>query len=256
VETDAESATTPYLTKGRMIQQVGYPFADAKTAISASSVASLTGHILSGANYLTDDAVVQLTGTSGASFTMLATENQAGTILNNTGALAGTFVNADAFGRLHSSVGTVFGLTFYVYNQNAALAVGETSNNPFFGIFQPQTGTPFSAASLGKPGVLVEGTSSPTVSGDRDISGVIAVDGTSLLGGTQDESTSAINTPAETVLGTYALSVSGATNGGGTITLTSPAAATAAFFIVSPTEAVMMTTTTGDTEPVVIILGH
>ena len=256
VETDTGSASTPYLTKGRLIQQVGYPFADPRAAINASSVASLTGHLLSGANYLTDDAIVQLTGTSGASFTMLATENQAGTILNNTGALPGTFVNPDAFGRLHSSIGTVFDLTFYVYNQNALVAIGETTDNPFFGIFQPQSGAPFSAASLGKPGVLVEGTSSPTVSGDRNISGIIAVDGISLLAGNQDESTAAGNIPAETVAGTYALTNTGATDGSGTITTTSPSAATAAFFIVSPTQAVLVTTTTGDTEPVIIILGN
>ncbi len=120
-------------------------------------------------------------------------------------------------GRLHSSIGTVFDLTFYVYNQNAAVAIGETTNNPFFGIFQPQSGAPFSAASLGKPGVLVEGTSSPTVSSDRNISGVIGVDGISLLAGNQDESTAAANTPAETVLGTYALTSTGATDGSGTI---------------------------------------
>ncbi len=91
METDTGSASTPYLTKGRLIEQVGYPFADPRTSINTSSVASLTGHILSGANYLTDDAIVQMTGTSGASFSMLATENQAGAILNNTGALPGTF---------------------------------------------------------------------------------------------------------------------------------------------------------------------
>ena len=74
VETDAVSSTTPYLTKGRLIQQVGYPFADPRLDISASSVAALTGHLLSGTTYVTDDAIVQLTGTSGTAFTMLATE--------------------------------------------------------------------------------------------------------------------------------------------------------------------------------------
>ena len=165
-------------------------------------------------------------------------------------------MNPDAFGRLHSSIGTVFGLTFYVYNQNAAIAIGETNNNPFYGIFQPQTGAPFSVASLGKPGTLIEGTSGPTLNGDRDISGVITLDGTSVVGGTQDESTTAGNTSAENVTGTYLLTATGAANGSGTIALTAPSAAAAAFFIVSPTQAVLVTTTSGDTEPVVIILGH
>ncbi len=256
VETDAVSSTTPYLTKGRLIQQVGYPFADPRVDISASSVASLTGHILSGTNYVSDDVIVQLTGTGGTAFTMLATENQAGTILNNTSTLSGSFVNPDAFGRLHSSVGTVFALTFYVYNQNAAIAIGETNNNPFYGVFQSQTGAPFSVASLGKPGTLIEGTSGPTVNTDRDISGFVTLDGTSVVSGTQDESTAAGNTSAQNMAGSYALTTGGAASGGGKLTLTAPSPSTAAFFIVSPTEAVMLTTTSGDTQPVVVILGH
>jgi hypothetical protein len=261
VETDTVSSNTPYLTKGRLIQQSGYPFADARTSISGSSVASLTGQFLSGTTYVTDDAIVQLTGTSGTSFSMLATENQAGTLLNNTGALSGTFVNPDSFGRLKSNIGTVFNLVFYVYGPNAAVAIGETNNNPFYGIFQPQSGAPFSVASLGKPGVLVEGTSGPAISASRNLSGVFAVDGTSLVAGIQDESTTIGNTPAESVSGTYALTATGATNGGGTVTLTAPSAQSAVFFIVSPTKAVMLTTTNvgtanPDTQPVIIILGN
>ena len=256
VETDAVNSTTPYLTKGRLIQQVGYPFADPRTSISASSVAALTGHFLSGTTYVTDDAIVQLTGTSGSSFSMLATENQAGTILNNTSTLSGTFVNPDAFGRLKSSVGTVFNLVFYVYGPNAALAIGQTVNNPFYGIFQPQSGSPFSASSLGKPGILVEGTSGPTISADLNISGVFGFDGTSQVAAIQDQSTATLNTAGVDLSGTYVMNANGATSGGGTIAVTSPSAATAAFFIVSPTEAVAVTTTSGDTEPVVIILGN
>ncbi len=261
VETDTVSSTTPYLTKGRLIQQVGYPFADPRTSISASSVASLTGQFLSGTTYVTDNAIVRLTGTAGSSFSMLATENQAGTLLNNTGTLSGTFVNPDAFGRLKSNVGAVFNLVFYVYGPNAALAVGETNNNPFYGIFEPQSGAPFTAASLAKPGVLVEGTSGPAISASRNLSGVFAVDGTSLVAGIQDESTTIGNTAAESVSGTYALTATGTTNGGGTVTLTAPSAQTTAFFIVSPTKAVMLTTTgagtaSPDAQPVIIILGN
>jgi hypothetical protein len=58
------------------------------------------------------------------------------------------------------------------------------------------------------------------------------------------------------VTGTYVLSNTGATDGSGTATFTSPAASTAAFYIVSPTKMVMITTTTGDTHPVLVIVGH
>jgi hypothetical protein len=73
--------------------------------------------------------------------------------------------------------------------------------------------------------------------------------------GTQDESTSTANTSAETVTGTYALSSTGATDGSGTITLTSPAAFTGAFYFVTSTKMVEITTTTGDANPVLIIIG-
>jgi hypothetical protein len=58
------------------------------------------------------------------------------------------------------------------------------------------------------------------------------------------------------VTGTYVLSATGATDGSGTVTLTSPRAFTGAFYMVSPTKVMMITTTTGDTNPVLVIIGH
>jgi hypothetical protein len=128
------------------------------------------------------------------------------------------------------------------------------SGGPILGHLEPQTPSTFTAKTI--QGTLVEGTSAPAVSADRDLSGFLTFDGTSLVGGTQDESTTAANTPAETVTGTYALSATGSTDGSGTVTLTSPAAFTGAFYIVSPTKLVMITTTTNDASPVLIIIGH
>jgi hypothetical protein len=105
----------------------------------------------------------------------------------------------------------------------------------------------------------VEGTSAPAVSADRDFSGYLTFDGDvtpATVTGVQDESTSAANTSAEAVTGTYVLSSTGATDGSGTVTLTSPAASTGAFYYVTPTKMVMITTTTGDANPVLVIVGH
>jgi hypothetical protein len=105
----------------------------------------------------------------------------------------------------------------------------------------------------------VEGTSGPAVSADRDFSGFLTFNGSvspATIVGVQDESTSSANTSAETVTGTYVLSATGSTDGSGTVTLTSPAASTGAFYIVSPTKLVMITTTAGDTNPVLVIIGH
>jgi hypothetical protein len=128
------------------------------------------------------------------------------------------------------------------------------SGGPIVGHFEPQTLTAFTPASI--QGTLVQGTSAPAVSADRNLSGFLTFDGVSAVTGTQDESTPSANTPAETVTGTYALSATGSTDGSGSLTLTSPAAFTGAFFILSPTQMVMITTTAKDTDPVLIIIGH
>ncbi len=145
----------------------------------------------------------------------------------------------------------------YLVSPDEAFVVGMLSGRPIAGHLDPQTLLAFTTKSI--DGTLVEGTSAPAVSADRDISGFLTFDGTvtpATINGTQDESTSAANTSAETVTGTYVLSNTGATDGSGTVTLTSPAAFTGAFYIVSPTKMVMITTTKNDTNPVLVIIGH
>jgi hypothetical protein len=105
----------------------------------------------------------------------------------------------------------------------------------------------------------VEGTVAPPVSAARDLSGFLTFDGSAtptVVAGMQDESTSTANMSGETVAGSYALSSTGTTDGSGTITLMSPAAFTGAFYFVSPNKLVMITTTAGDTNPVLIEVGH
>ena len=80
------------------------------------------------------------------------------------------------------------------------------------------------------------------------------LDGVSAIAGTQDESTTAANTPAEAVAGSFSLFDTA--NGTGSLTLTSPAAFSGEFVIVSPTKFVFLTTTAGDTNPIVIVAGH
>jgi opacity protein-like surface antigen len=131
------------------------------------------------------------------------------------------------------------------------------NGGPIAGHLDPQTPSSFTAATIN--GTLVEGTSGPAVSADRDFSGFLTFNGSvspATIAGVQDESTSSANTSAETVTGTYVLSATGSTDGSGTATLTSPAASTGAFYIVSPTKVVMITTTAGDTNPVLVIIGH
>jgi hypothetical protein len=139
--------------------------------------------------------------------------------------------------------------------------VGTLVGGPIFGHFQPQsqgTGTSFSAATI--KGAFQEGTSFPATSSVPNFSGAIALDGIKTISGTQDESvlSGTTTTPGTSnVAGTYAINpVTGATIGGGTVTLTAPLAITGDFFIVSPTKIVLITTTAGDSSPVLIFLGN
>jgi hypothetical protein len=153
------------------------------------------------------------------------------------------------------TVNGVFEPIFYLVSDNEAFVVSMLSGGPISGHLDTQTLSHFTTASIN--GTLVEGTSAPAVSADQDFSGYLTFDGSvtpATINGVQDVSTSSANTSAEAVTGTYVLSNTGATDGSGTATFTSPAASTAAFYIVSPTKMVMITTTTGDTHPVLVIV--
>ncbi len=250
VETDTVSANTPFLTIGTLLQQVGFPFSGPAGSFTATSVAGLSGQFLSGSAYLPDVAVASLTATGLASFSMIVVENRAGTVMNFSG--TANFQNADIFGRAQTDLLTPIAPVFYMINQNQAFAIGEINNNPFFGIFQPQSNGPFTAATI--KGSFAEGTSSPSVMPVRDFSGVLVLDGVQAVTGTEDVSTSLANSAAQSVAGSYTITSTAA--GSGILTLTLPAPFTAAFFVVSPTQFVLVSTTTGDADPILIFAGH
>jgi len=250
IEIDPVTANTPFLTIGTLMQQVGYPFSGPAGGFTGTSVGGLTGQFLSGSNYVPDVAVASLTATGLSAFSMTVVENQAGTV----GSFSGTaqFVNADPFGRVATDLLTPVDPVFYMISQNQAFAIGEINNNPFFGIFQPQSSGPFTASTI--KGAFAEGTSIPATNAVQDISGVLTLDGVQAIAGTQEQSTPATNNAAQSVAGTYA--ITSASTGTGVVALTSPTALTGSFFIVSPTQFVLVTTTSGDADPVLIFAGH
>lgn len=253
VETDTVSSTNPYLTIGKLFQQVGYPFGNPETSLTATSISGLTGNILNmaGTAYLPDVAVASLTGSSGSNFTMSVIENQAGTT-GNFGSFGGTFVTADNFGRLQTNIASPIGPTFYVIDTNEALCIGEINNEPFFGLFEPQSGAPFSGASA-LNGAFAEGTLAPSTNTVPNFSGAITLANTTTTSGTflGTEDTSALL--GQTVTGTYSNFV--AATGAGDVALTAPATFTGSFIAVSTTKIAMISTTLGDANPVVVILG-
>ena len=254
VETDAVTSGTPYLTAGKLFEQVGFPFSGPSGAFTSTSVAGLSGEILNTTTntYSPDVAIVQMTATGGTSFSMSVAENQAGTVTSGS-AFPANFANADQFGRVATDLKLPIAPVFYLIDQNKAFCLGEINNNPFFGVFEPQSAGPFSASTI--KGTFVEGTSEPTTNAVQDFSGVIALDGVTSVTGTQDVSPpGSADVPGQTVAGTYKNIVPA--SGFGTLTLTSPASFTGELLIVSPTKFVLISTTAGDRNPVLVILGH
>jgi Putative Ig domain len=258
IETDSVSASTPpNITLAEMKQQIGQPFFTG--AMSGAIAGGVSGAVLNGSIYEPYVSVTQIVP-SGASFEYSLADNTAGTVTNTNGTPFSVTYTADQFGRIDTSgfvVNGVFQPILYLVNSQEAFIVGMLNGGPIAGHLDPQTPSSFTAATIN--GTLVEGTSGPAVSADRDFSGFLTFNGSvspATIVGVQDESTSSANTSAETVTGTYLLSATGSTDGSGTVTLTSPAASTGAFYIVSPTKVVMITTTAGDTNPVLVIIGH
>jgi hypothetical protein len=257
VETDQVSSTSPLLLSGKIFGQTGAPFTGlAGSTFTATSVAGLNGQFLSGTTYVPDMALVLLEGTGSPSYTISILDNRAGTITTSapTGA---TFATPDQFGRIDSGISSPISPILYVIGENEALVIGELVGNPFFGILEPQSPTPFAITASDLNSAFVMGTSPPVTSVVRNLSGTVTLANTSATAGTfdgaEDLSTSSANSADQTVTGTYAGLVS--TTGSGSVTLTAPMAFTGQFLVVSPTKIVLLSTTTADTEPVLIYLG-
>ena len=256
IETDQVSAAAPFISVAEMKLQIGQPFVGA--VISGPMAGGVSGQVLS-VPYV---SVLQLVPQSGiTTFSLSLTDNHAGNATSTNGTPFSVTYSADQFGRVFTGfpINTAFEPVLYLIDSQDAFVMGQLNGAPIFGEFDAQSKpTSFTTTFIAQASPLIEGTSAPSVSADRDFSGFLTFDGSvtpATVTGTQDESTSTANTSAETVTGTYALSPTGATDGSGTITLTSPAAFTGAFYFVSPTKMVEITTTKGDASPVLIIIG-
>ncbi|HTW23708.1 MAG TPA: putative Ig domain-containing protein [Candidatus Baltobacteraceae bacterium] len=255
VETDTISATNPYVTVGKMYQQVGYPFGNAEASLdgTVNLVGGLTGNIINNTMtaYLPDVALVSLTGSGSSNFTMTVLENQAGSVLNY-GSLDASFDNVDTFGRLGSNLLSPIGPTFYIINTNEALCIGEINDEPFYGLLEPQSGAPFSGASA-LNGSFIEGTLAPTVNTQPNFSGALVLANTTTTSGTVSGTEDASGLLNQGVTGTFSSFV--AATGAGTVSLTAPTTFTGAFLAVSPTKIAVISTTPANANPTITILG-
>ncbi|MGC2738764.1 MAG: putative Ig domain-containing protein [Candidatus Acidiferrales bacterium] len=258
IETDqASNATSPFISVAEMKLQFGQPFFG--SVISGPMAGGVSGQVLS-VPYV---SVLQLVPQVGiTTFNLSLTDNEAGTITSTNGTPFSVTYTTDQYGRVFANgfeVNNAFEPVLYMIDSQDAFAVGQLNGAPMFGEFDAQSKpTSFTPTFIEQGFPLIEGTVAPPVSAARDFSGFLNFNGSvtpATVNGIQDESTASANTAAEAVTGTYVLSSTGATDGSGTITLTSPAAFTGAFYFVSPTKMVEITTTTGDGNPVLIIIG-
>ena len=256
IETDtATNPSSPYVSIADMKLQIGQPFFG--TVINSPMAGGVSGTVLN-VPYV---SVLQLVP-GGANFDLSLTDNEGGIVSGTAGTPQSVTYSSDQFGRVFTGlvINSAFEPVLYMIDSRDAFVMGQLGGAPILGELDAQSQpASFTPTFIAQNTSLVEGTSAPAVSADRDFSGYLMFDGAvvpATVNGTQDESTSSANTSAETVTGTYVLSNTGATDGSGTVTLTSPAAFTGAFYIVSPTKMVMITTTAGDAKPVLVIIGH
>ncbi|MGA8676350.1 MAG: putative Ig domain-containing protein [Candidatus Acidiferrales bacterium] len=257
IETDAAatSATSPYISTAEMKLQFGQPFFAG--AITGPMAGGVSGQVVS-VPYV---SVLQLVPGGSGSFGLSLTDNEAGNVTSTNGNAQSVTYSVDQYGRVFTGfvINSAFEPVLYLIDSQDAFVVGQLEQAPIFGEFDAQSQpTSFTPTFIAQNFPLIQGTVAPPVSAARDFSGFLNFNGSvtpATVNGIQDESTASASTAAETVTGTYVLSGTGATDGSGSITLTSPAAFTGAFYFVSPTKMVEITTTTGDANPVLIIIG-
>jgi hypothetical protein len=259
IQSDQVSAINPYVSIAEMRQQFGQPFQ--ATALGGNMAGGVSGEVLSVPYVSVIQIAPQIGGTS---LQLSLTDNEGGTITSTHGNPFSTSYSADQFGRVFTglNINSAFVPLLYLIDTKDAFVLGQLNGGPIFGEVDAQSTEPvggFTTQFITQNSSLVEGTVAPAAAATRDLSGFLTFDGSvtpTVVSGMQDESTTALNTTGETVTGTYVLSTTGTTDGSGTLTLTSPAAFTGAFYFVTPTKLVMITTTAGDTDPVLIVVGH
>jgi hypothetical protein len=247
VSTDPVSATNPRLG--------GLVLSQAVNAYSASSFSGNSVFNLIGSNSAQDSVTaVGIMGTDGSgnlTSGSMFDENNAGTIVAQQ-SLAGTYsVQANGTGTISitSANPPASSFALYAITTNKAFLVDTSSSNALSGILEPQVvgnaGT-FSPATI--QGAFVTGTTASANTGATNFSGVLALDGSSNVTGTQDTSTPSMNTMMQSVAATYTVT----SNGRGTMNLSSPSSTSRILYVVNGSKFITIDVDNGDTTSTVI----
>lgn len=240
VELDQRSLCPCPVISGSALQQSGVPFA--ASSLSGAAVFNLNGVVSPPG---TDVAVGQETFDGSGSLSGAFDENKAGVITSSTASTGTYTVDGNGLGR---GVITITGdpnpMPFYLVSPGKGFIINAGSSGQA-GIFEPQTGGPFSNASVS--GNYVLGTP-PSLFALSAVSGVVAANGVGSLNGTSDGG----GGTGQSFTGSYSV----AANGRATLAITPSVGAprNMVFYLVSPSEAVGIQVDSGATNAAVNII--
>jgi hypothetical protein len=208
------------LFTGTILQQSGAG-TFSNSSINGASVIALNGL---NANGTTDVVLGVFSIPSAGNFKLAADENNGGTVqaLNQ----AGTYTVASN-GRV-TVTGTTQPAVFYLVSANKGFVVG-TDASVTTGFFEPQSGGPFSTASVN--GDFFFGTTTPMNPNVSDESGVAKFNGAGSVTGTTDSNKTSGLFPDQAFTDAYTITASGR----GTMTST-----TTIFYLISPSKVLLM----------------
>lgn len=247
VSTDPVSASNPRVG-GIVIGQAVTPFSN--STFNGNAVFNLIGFNSTPASVV----ALGILGTDGSgnlTSGSMFDENNAGAVVAQQ-ALAGTYnIATTGMGTVTVTSANPPASSFVIYavTTNKGFLLDVSSSNALFGFIEPQiagNGGTFSPATI--QGTFVTGTTTDAITSATNISGVLSLDGSSSITGTQDESTPTMNTSMQSVAASYAVS----TNGRGTEAVSSPAASNRVLYVVNGSKFITIGVDAGDTAATVI----
>jgi hypothetical protein len=247
VSTDPVSATNPRVA-GVVLSQTVNAYSNA--SFKGNSVFNLTGLDPALAS-LVAVGILSTDGNGAVTSASMFDENNAGQIVSQQ-ALAGTYsIATNGVGTISFTSSSAPAASFALYSitDNKAFLVDISSSNALSGLLEPQVtgfGGSFSPATI--QGTFVTGTTAAATAGATNLSGVLAVDGSSGITGTQDQSSPSGNASMQSLAATYTV----ASNGRGTMSVTAPSATSRVLYVINGSKFATIGVDNADTNATVI----
>lgn len=177
-----QSQTSP-LFVGKVLKQSKTSFSEADLNATSVAYTSETSRVVAGGTR-TDLLIVTPNGMGGASGTLI--ENDAGTTLTSASSSTITYSVTNSQGRVLVSGTGKHNAALYLVSPNEGFIV-DADGQVGKGFLEPQSGSPFSAASAKSPPSYAFGTFQPEVAGVDLEEGVTNFNGLSAITGTSDD---------------------------------------------------------------------